>query len=187
MTKKAIPVLALILLAGTVSNAFAQAGIYVGAYGGYSGQKPSFKDVTFDRNTTFLYGLRAGVRLLMFGAELSYFTADHNIEMEDYFLFNWKGKENDYSYVGLNLKWFFPLAIFQPYLTAGYGYYTADIRDIDKGREGGYNLGAGLEIMLGQRLSILAEGKYHHVKVDITDLELGLGNFTLTAGLNLHF
>ncbi len=187
MKRRATPLVALILLAGLASNAFPQAGLYFGGYGGYSAQTPSFKDVPFDTNTTFLYGLRAGIRFLMFGAELSYFAAGHNIEMEEYLLFDWNNFENDYSYIGLSLKWFFPLAILQPYLTAGYGYYTADIHNIDKDNEGGYNIGAGLEIMLGRRLSILAEGKYHHVKVNISDFELRLGNFTLTAGLNFHF
>jgi len=185
--KKMTIVLALVLSAGLASNAYGQAEIYIGGFGGYSAQTPSFHDVQFDTNTTFLYGLRAGVRFLMFGAELSYFTAGHNIEMEDYFLFNWNGLENDYSYIGLNLKMFFPLAILHPYITAGYGYYTVDIHDIDKNNDGGYNLGAGLEIRLGRKFSILAEGKYHHVKVNISDLELGFGNFTLTAGLNFYF
>jgi len=187
MKKAILPVLALVFLTGLASNAYPQAGIYFGAYGGTSAQTPSFEDVTFDTNTTFLYGLRAGIRFMMFGAELSYFTAGHNIEMQDYFLFNWDGLENDYSYIGLSFKMFFPVAILYPYITAGYGYYTADIHNIDKDNDGGYNLGAGLEIMLGRKFSILAEGKYHHVKVDISDFRLGLGNFTLTAGLNIYF
>jgi hypothetical protein len=187
MKKAILPAMALFFLAGLASNAYPQAGIYFGGYGGYSAQTPSFEGVTFDTNTTFLYGLRAGVRFMMFGAELSYFTAGHNIEMQDYFLFNWNGLENDYSYIGLSLKMFFPLAILYPYITAGYGYYTADIHNIDKDNDGGYNFGAGLEIMLGRKFSILAEGKYHHVKVNISDFQLGLGNFTLTAGLNIYF
>jgi opacity protein-like surface antigen len=187
MKKMAMAVLILSFSAGLASNAYSQAGIYFGGYGGYSAQTPSFNDVQFDTNTTFLYGLRAGVRFMMFGAELSYFTAGHNIEMQDYFLFNWDGLENDYSFIGLNLKMFFPLAILYPYITAGYGYYTANIHNIDKANDGGYNLGAGLEIMLGRKFSILAEGKYHHVKVDISDFRLELGNFTLTAGLNIYF
>jgi opacity protein-like surface antigen len=187
MKKATLPVMALVFLAGLASNAYPQAGIYFGGYGGYSAQTPSFEDVTFDTNTTFLYGLRAGVRFMMFGAELSYFSAGHNIEMQDYFLFNWDGLKNDYSYIGLSLKMFFPLAILYPYITAGYGYYTADIHDIDKDNDGGYNFGAGLEIMLGRKFSILAEGKYHHVQVNISDFRLGLGNFTLTAGLNIYF
>jgi len=187
MKKWPVSVCALVLLAGLTANAYSQVGIYVGGFGGASAQKPNFEDVEFDTNTTFLLGLHAGIRFLMFAAELNYFTADHNITMADYLLFNWDGKTNDYSYVGLNLKMFFPLAILHPYLTAGYGYYTADIHNIDKDNEGGWNIGAGLEVMLGRRFSILAEGKYHHVTVDIAGISLGLGNFTFCGGLNFYF
>lgn len=187
MKKMTVPLLVLVFLAGLASNSLAQIGIYIGGFGGYSAQTPSFKDVQFDTNTTFLYGLRAGVRFMMFGAELNYFTAGHNIEMQNYFLFNWNGLENDYSYIGLNLKMFFPLAILYPFVTAGYGYYTADIHNIQKDSEGGYNFGVGLEIKLGRRFSVLAEGKYNNVTVSIKDFDIGLGNFTLTAGLNIYF
>jgi len=187
MKKIAIPVLALVFLAGLSSNAYPQAGIYFGGYGGTSAQTPSFKDVQFDTNTTFLYGLRAGVRFMMFAVELNYFVAGHNIEPNNYLLFNLSKLENDYSYIGLNLKYIFSLTILHPFLTAGFGYYTADIQNIQKDSEGGYNFGAGLEIMLGRKFSLLAEGKYHHVAVDIRELHIGLGNFTLTAGLNIYF
>jgi hypothetical protein len=41
--------------------------------------------------------------------------------------------------------------------------------------------------MLGKSFSLLAEGRYHHVKVDIDDETLKLGNFTLAGGLNFYF
>ena len=107
--------------------------------------------------------------------------------MKDFVTVNWDGRINNYSYVGLNLKYVFSLAVFHPYLTAGYGYYTVDIHDIDKNNDGGYNLGAGLEIRLGRKFSILAEGKYHHVTVDIQKINLGLGNFTICGGINFYF
>lgn len=187
MKKWTVPALALVLLTMLAANAYSQLGIYLGGYGGVSAQKPSFENVQFDTTTTFLYGLHAGIKFLMFAAELNYFTADHNIKMEDYFLFNWDGKTNSYSYIGLNLRYIFALAMLHPYLTAGYGYYTADIQNINKDTEGGWNFGAGLEIMLGNKFSILAEGKYHKVTVDITSIKLGLGDFTFCAGLNVYF
>jgi opacity protein-like surface antigen len=111
----------------------------------------------------------------------------HNIEMGDFLLFNWDGKINDYSYIGLNLKYIFSLAVLHPYLTAGYGYYTADIHNIDRDKDRGYNVGAGLEVSFNRRISLVVEGKYHHVTVDITKIQLELGNFTLSGGLNIHF
>jgi len=169
------------------ANAFAQIGIYIGGFAGYSAQKPSFENVQFSTDTTFLYGLRGGIRFLMLALEVSYFRAMHNIAMTDFLTIHWDGRVNDYSYIGLNLKYVFSLAIFHPYLTAGYGYYTVDIENIAKDKEGGINVGAGLEISLGKRISILAEGKYHHVMVDIQKINLGLGNFTVCGGLNIYF
>jgi opacity protein-like surface antigen len=180
-------VLSVILLSGLAATSYAQVGLYVGAYAGYSAQTPSFKDVKFDTDTTFLYGLRAGLKVLMLAVEIQYFTAMHNIEMSDFLLFNWNGKVNDYSFIGVGLRWIFSLAIFHPYLAAGYGYYTADIHNIDKDNEGGYNFGAGLEMTLGRHIALLVEGKYHHVTVNLSQFEVGLGNFTLSGGLDFYF
>lgn len=169
------------------SQAIAQGGIYLGIQVGYSAQKPSLKDVEFNTDTTYLYGLRAGIKLLMIAVELNYFQAAHNIDLADPTSIDWGGRDVDYNFVGLNLKYFFPLLLFQPYLTFGYGYYTADIKAIDKDRDGGYNLGVGLELKLGAKFSLLAEGKYHHVNLDIKEKELGLGDFTLSGGFNIYF
>ena len=182
-----MPVLIVLVALGAATNAFSQIGVYVGGYAGISAQKPSFEDVTFDTNTAFFYGLRGGIRFLMLALELNYFSAMHNIEMGDFLLFNWDGKINDYSYIGLNLKYIFSLAVLHPYLTAGYGYYTADIHNIDRDKDRGYNVGAGLEVSFNRRISLVVEGKYHHVTVDITKIQLELGNFTLSGGLNIHF
>jgi len=187
MKRIAIPALTFLFTIMLVSNAFSLVSIYAGVQGGYSAQKPSFENVHFDTNTTFIYGLRGGVKVLNFAFELNYFKAVHNIEMEDFILFNWDGLENDYSFIGLNFKYIFALLILQPYLTVGYGYYTADIHNIDKDNEGGYNLGLGLEVMFGKKFSLLVEGKYHHVTVDIENFELGLGDFTVCGGLNIYF
>jgi len=188
MSKKrwCIPVL---LLAGvflavpdTASGKF-----YLGLQGGWSAQKPSFTGVAFNTDTTFLYGAQAGLKFLMLAVEVNYFQAAHNLEVKDLLSFDWGGKEVDYNYLGLNVKMFFPLLLVHPYLTAGYGYYTADIRDIDKDTDRGFNVGAGLELRLGSTLALQAEGKYHRVKVSIEERELTLGDFTLSGGVNIYF
>jgi len=176
-----------LFILGLVSNGFAQVGLYLGVQGGYSAQKPSLKDVEFNTDTTYLIGLRLGVKLMMIAIELNYFQAAHNIDLTDPLSIDWGGREVDYNYLGLNLKYFFPLLLLQPYLTIGYGYYSADISDIDKDRDGGYNLGVGLELKLGSKFSLLAEGKYHHVNLDINDKKLGLGDFTISGGFNIYF
>ncbi|MHB8095862.1 MAG: outer membrane beta-barrel protein, partial [Candidatus Aminicenantales bacterium] len=68
-----------------------------------------------------------------------------------------------------------------------YGYYTADIHDFGKDKNGGFNAGAGVELILGKNFSLSAEGKYHHVKLNVDAQNLSLGNFTLSGGLNFYF
>ncbi|MFP4081689.1 MAG: outer membrane beta-barrel protein [Candidatus Aminicenantes bacterium] len=169
------------------SGAFAQGGLYLGVLGGYSAQKPKIKDVEFNTDTTFLYGLRGGVKFMMVAVEVNYFQAAHNLEPKEFLTFAWGEREVDYNFIGLNFKWIFPFFLINPYLTFGYGYYTADVHQIDKDTQGGYNLGLGLELNLGSRLSLLAEGKYHHVNLDIDEQELGLGDLTISGGLNIYF
>lgn len=169
------------------SNALGQGGLYLGIQAGYSAQKPSLKDIEFNTNTSFLYGVRAGVKFMMVALEANYFQAAHNLELKELVTFDWGGREIDYNYIGLNFKYFLPLPLLHPYLTAGYGYYTASIRDIDKDTEGGFNIGLGLELMVGKKFSLLAEGKYHHVKLDIEQRDLKIGNFSLSGGINIYF
>jgi opacity protein-like surface antigen len=161
--------------------------IYIGAQAGWSAQKPSLSNIEFSTNTSFLYGLRAGLRFMGMAVELNYFQAAHNMEPKDFLQLRWKDREVDYNYIGVNGKIYFPIPVVQPYLTAGYGYYTADIHDIDKDKNGGFNFGLGAELMLGKRFSLTAEGKYHHVKLVIDNLDLTLGDFTLTGGFNINF
>jgi opacity protein-like surface antigen len=186
MRKKSILVLIFLLCFVFASGGFARTGLYLGIQGGYSAQKPSLKDVEFNTDTTFVYGLRAGIRVLMIGVEASYFQAAHNLDPADILSLDWGEREIDYNFLGLNLKYFFPLIFLNPYITAGYGYYTADIDEIDKDKNGGYNLGLGLELNLG-RLSLTAEGKYHHVKLEIEEMDLKIGDFTLVGGLSFYF
>jgi len=170
-----------------VSSAYGQGGFYLGLQGGLSAQKPSLTDIEFNTNTTFLYGARAGIKFMMFALEVNYFQAAHNIDLKEFPTFDWADHEIDYNYLGLNLKYFFPLSLLHPYITAGYGYYSADISDIDKDTDRGFNFGLGLELHLGKKFSLLAEGKYHHVKLDIDDRDLKVGDFTFSGGFNIYF
>jgi hypothetical protein len=186
MKRALVPTLALIVLLSAPA-AFGQLGIYVGGYGGFSMQTPSFAAAQFNTDTTFVYGLRAGVRVLMLALELNYFRAGHNISMGDFVTFQWNGLQNDFTYIGASLRWIFSLAILHPYLVGGYGYYTADINSLDKAHDGGYHFGAGLEVSFGSKISLVVEGKYHHVALDVSKFNVAFGNFLLTAGLNVNF
>jgi hypothetical protein len=171
-----------VLAAGPV---FSQVGVYLGPYAGVSAQKPSFEDVHFDTNTSFLYGLRAGVQVLMFAFEFNVFKAGHNVEMEDFLLFDWDGLENDYSFIGGNVRMMFPLAIFRPFFALGYGSYTADLQDIDLARKGGWNFGGGLEVKLG-KLAVIGEAKWQNAEFDLDDFRVAFGDFTFTAGIHIY-
>jgi hypothetical protein len=160
---------------------------YLGPQLGISFQTPSLLDIEFSTDTTFLYGFRAGVTILFFAVELNYFQAAHNMELKELVTFEWGGREIDYNYLGLNGKLFLPVWILHPYLTVGYGYYSADIFDVAKDTDRGFNLGLGLELQLGKSFSLLAEGKYHHAKLNIDEEELKISNYTIAGGFNFYF
>lgn len=173
----------LTVFAGNVSGQ----SFFIGPQLGYSAQKPSLTDVEFNLDTTFLYGLRAGVKAWMFAAEVNYFQAAHNLELKELVTFAWGGKQVDYNYIGFNGKLFFPLAFFNPYVTFGYGFYTADIFEIDKDTNTGYNFGFGVELQLGEHFALLADGRYHRITVEINSIEFKLENYTLSTGFNFYF
>jgi hypothetical protein len=185
--KRAIILVLALAIFWPAANAFSQVGLYVGGYAGISEQTPSFDPAKFNTDTTFVYGFRGGIRILMLALEVNYFRAAHNISMGDFVTFQWNGLVNDFSYLGASLRWIFSLAIFHPYLVGGYGTYTADVQTAEKASDGGYHFGAGLEVSFGSKISLVVEGKYHHVTVDFSKFSLGLGNFIMTAGLNLNF
>jgi hypothetical protein len=176
----------LALLGAAAQQSYALVGVYAGAFGGVSNQKLSFDSVKFDTNTTFLYGLRLGVQVMMFALELNYYRAGHNISMSDFYLFQWDGMKDDTSFIGGNLRFMFPIAVFRPFLSLGYGYYTVDIHNIDKDTEGGFNVGLGLEVKFG-KLAIIGEGKYNNVNMNLSQWNFGFSHFTVTAGLNYYF
>lgn len=186
MKRRLVIALTLILFGAAAGQTYALVGIYAGGFGGISTQKLSFEDVHFDTDTNFLYGFRFGLQAAMFALELNYYRAGHNVAMEDFFLFDWDGMEDDLSYIGGNVRMMFPALIFRPFLSLGYGFYTADIHNIDKDTEGGFNFGAGLEVKLG-KVAIIGEGKFNKVTLDLDHLAVGLSHFTFTAGLNFYF
>jgi opacity protein-like surface antigen len=170
-----------------VSGAAAKSGFFIGVQGGWSMQKPSFEEVDFDSDSSFLYGARIGVKFMMFAIEANYFQAAHNLMVKELVAFDWDGVEVEYNYLGVNLRVYIPLIVVHPYFTVGYGSYSANLIDIAKDSNRGINLGLGVELQLGDKFSLMAEGKYHNVKVDIEGVELGLKNYTLSGGFNLYF
>jgi opacity protein-like surface antigen len=170
-----------------VSGATAKSGFFIGVQGGWSMQKPNFEEVNFDSDSSFLYGARIGVKFMMFAVEANYFQAAHNLMVKELIAFDWDGVDVDYNYLGINARLYIPLVIVHPYVTVGYGSYSANLKDIAKDSNRAINFGLGVEVQLGDKLSLIAEGKYHNVKVEIEGSELGLKNYTLSGGFNLYF
>ena len=104
MRKKYFGVLIFIFTLVFISNVHAQGGLYFGIQAGYSAQKPSLKNIDFNTDTTFLYGLRAGVKIMMIAVEINYFQAAHNLDVADLLALDWGGRQVDYNFIGLNLK-----------------------------------------------------------------------------------
>lgn len=157
---------------------------FIGVQGGTSSQKLDFQDLEFDRDTAFLYGLRAGFRVLFFVIEGNYFQAAHNISVAD---FDLDDRKIDYNHLGLSLRLFLPFPLVNPYLTFGYGRYSAKIKHLDDDSNSGYNIGFGLEVHLGDKFSLLGEGKYNHVGLNLEDDDLKIDDWTLHVGLNFYF
>lgn len=186
--KKTIAALVLVATLGLAAPDARAGSVFMGIQGGVSRQKADVSGIKFDADSSFLYGVRAGVRITTLAVELNYFQAAHNLFTGSLGVPGWNDREIDYSYLGVNVRWtILPLPVIHPFLTVGYGYYAADVQDIDKDSNGGYNVGAGVELMLGKSLSLLAEGKYHRVSIDIDAEKMKLGNFTLSGGLNFCF
>ena len=187
MKRKWMPILLFGFFMIFASDVYGHGGFYLGLQAGYSAQKPSLNNVEFNTDTAFLYGARAGIKFMMIALEVNYFQAAHNLELKEFGTFDWGERQIDYSFIGLNLKYFFPILVFHPYITVGYGYYTADIHNIDKDKDKGFNFGLGMELHLGNKFSLLAEGKYNQVKVKIDERDLKLGDFTIAGGFNIYF
>ena len=172
--------------------------LYVGFLAGYSAQSPKIPDSVneFAKDSSLFYGARIGLKVMMFSVEGIYFRAAHELIQEhvgdvDWSLYN----EMDYSYIGVNAK-FFPISVplppvgsFRIFGSAGYGSYTADIKTLTNGKDtnGGLNFGGGLELKLS-KISFLVEGRYHtRSTFTIDDVELELGKFFINGGINLYF
>jgi len=106
MNKKIRGLLLLVVIFLCVSNGNAQTGFFLGFQGGFSAQKPSLKDIEFNTDTTFLYGLRAGVKVWMIAFEVNFFQAAHNMELEEVLTLDWDGRQVNYNFIGGNLKYF---------------------------------------------------------------------------------
>lgn len=185
---KKFMVMLLFVIFVVAGQAYAQAGFYLGLDGGVSSQQLSLKEIDFDQDSTFVYGFRVGFKVLFFAVEGQYFQASHNLALNEFPDIGWDARKVSYNYLGLNGKLFLPIPIVHPYLMFGYGYYTANVKDIDKDKDSSWNVGLGIELKLHKHFSLEGDARYHNtVTYLIGEEEVKIKNYTLTAGMNFYF
>ena len=64
-------------------NLFGDGMLFIGLQGGWSQQNIDIRDIEFDRDTKFLYGARAGIRILTFVVEGNFYQASHDMKASD--------------------------------------------------------------------------------------------------------
>ena len=161
--------------------------LYIGVLLGYSAQDLEVPNLEFDQDTSLFYGGQIGLNFMMFAVEAQYVRSDYEIVQTVSGVVDWDGKILEYQYVGANVK-FTPISlkILRLYLTAGYGSYAVDIKDVGKDSDWSWNVGAGVELRLS-KLGILFEGRYRPGVVVIEAEDLNLGNYSFGVGINLYF
>lgn len=171
----------------------AQAGFYLGFQVGNSYEKPKIDGIKISEDTGFLWGVQGGLRLLMFSLEGTYYRSNHSlVPPEGCPTGCTEARDLGYSFLGGNIKLGIPLIVVYPYLTFGYGIYSADIKGLGDGTDWSYNIGAGLEVRLG-RIGLFAEGRYEDFNISIESLDIeeildfDFGGFNLVFGFNYHF
>lgn len=173
----------LILMAAVVP---ARAGFYIGLQGGLSNQNASLSEIKFDKDASFLYGAQVGLRFLSFAVEGQFYRADHNLLSDDPELTFYDGRGMDYYYLGVNAKIGFPFPLVYPYLTVGYGMYSADIKEVGSSTDKSFSVGAGAELSLG-KIGLFAELRYIDFAMDISSLTWDFGGLNFHCGLNYRF
>ncbi len=138
---------------------------------------------------SFLYGVRAGVKVMTLAVELNYFQAAHNLfTATSLALPGWNDREVDYSYLGVNVRWtILPLPVIHPYpdrrlrvLHGGRPRTSTRTRRRVQ-RRGGRGAHAGKKLFAPR-----PRGSTTMSAWTSTPNGCKLGNFTLSGGLNIY-
>jgi opacity protein-like surface antigen len=172
-----------------VSAAPARAQFYIGARGGLSNQDVErtgdLGDIKFDKDSAFLYGGQVGFKFSALAVEGEFYRADHDLLSGDPSI-PAAGVELDYYYLGVNGKLGILLVVVYPYITVGYGTYSADLAGFGKDSDTAFNVGAGAELLLG-KLGIFGEVRYKDFSFELDNQKWDFGGVELHFGLNVHF
>jgi opacity protein-like surface antigen len=188
--KKAIIVMAALALAAVPAAGDVRQDISLGIRFGLSLDESKYDQVPYDLENDLggTYGLRLGFRQGRFAVEVGYLHGDRSLtpkaeappELEATTF-----RLNSFSF---NVLYYpFTAATLQPYLTGGYGYYRVNFVDYDEDRSSGFNLGAGLDLLVLRKLSIALEARYQWVTFTFDEDPLDTQTWTATLGLNYHF
>ncbi|MCX7973576.1 MAG: porin family protein [Candidatus Aminicenantes bacterium] len=162
-----------------------KAGLTFGFLVGQSWQKPDYRQLQFNIDTRWVYGARAGIKVLFLGLEAQYFQVAHHLNLKE-IGHSWQNRKVELSYLGVAAKSYFPCLILHPYLSLGYGYYGINFQDLAEKRKASFNFGAGLELFLSEKFSLQAEARYHRPVVSIDQIDFHLGDLNVTVGLNFR-
>jgi len=170
----------------TAATLLARGAFYLGVQSGLSNQDVSAGKVHFDKDSSFLYGAQAGLRFLFFAVEGQFYRADHRLLSDDPDVTLYDGRGMDYYYFGVTAKIGFSFPLVYPYLTVGYGIYSADIKDVGSSTDKSFSFGAGAELSLG-KIGLFAELRYIDFAADISSLSWDFGGLNFHCGLNYRF
>jgi opacity protein-like surface antigen len=143
-------------------------------------------ELTNDSGVTL--GLRMGYRRGHWAGEVVYLHADRSLIPKPEALPGLESTTFRLNSLSFNVL-YFPLlhATLQPYLTAGYAYYRLDFVGYDQDRTGGFNVGAGLDLLLLPHVSVSLEAKHHWVDFLIGGVPFDFRAWAANLGLSYHF
>jgi opacity protein-like surface antigen len=183
----AVVIVAAAILAASAVPARAQ--FYIGLRAGLANQdvtrKGGLGEINFDKDSAFLYGGQIGFKFSALAIEGEFYRSDLNLLSGDSSIPT-SGVDMGYYYLGVNGKLGIPLVVVYPYITVGYGTYSADLEGIGKGSDTAWNAGAGVQLNLGS-LSLFGELRYTDFSVVLDELDWDFGGLELHFGLNIHF
>ncbi|OGD21863.1 MAG: hypothetical protein A2W03_10765 [Candidatus Aminicenantes bacterium RBG_16_63_16] len=189
MKRRAPAVMIAVAVAAAVSAAPARGQLYVGVRGGLSSQdvtqKGGLSDIKFDKDSAFLYGGQIGLKFFALAVEGEFYRADHSLMSGDSSIPP-GGVEMDYYYLGVNGKLGLPLVIVYPYVTVGYGRYSADLKGFGKDSDSAVNVGAGAELSIG-KVALFGELRYTDFSFELDNRNWDFGGVEVHFGLNIHF
>jgi len=188
MKRRALPILLLLGIFLVSNHGFAQE-FYLGIKLGLSMQSPKSGDADFEYkvDTRTLYGFRLGLRVSQFALEGVYTTAEHFLDPKPDAPEDLEREKFKFSNTGVNVLYFVPVPVVEPYLTLGYGSYSATISDLAKDSSGGFNAGIGAAAKMGKYVSIAAEARYHSVRFEFEDRKVDLSDWSWNVSFNFHF